>query len=225
MSDVLNFEKNICYSFNNKELLSVALTHSSYANEHKGAISNERLEFLGDKVLDLIVSTNLYRMYPDYNEGKMSKLRSEIVREKSLAKFSKKLGVDKFLKLGRSEVIVHGEQKESILSDCFEALLGAIYMDSDFSTAEYWVNSIVKPASYHSYLNIQSDSKSILQEYVKKYGGEVSYKLLCESGPEHKKSFEIAVIIDGVVCGIGKEASKKKAEQSAASKALKKMRG
>ena len=92
MSDVLNFEKNICYSFNNKELLSVALTHSSYANEHKGAISNERLEFLGDKVLDLIVSTNLYRMYPDYNEGKMSKLRSEIVREKSLAKFSKKLG-------------------------------------------------------------------------------------------------------------------------------------
>ncbi len=221
---ILDFEKIISYSFNDKSLLINAFTHSSYANEHKQFKSNERLEFLGDKVLDIIVSTNLFKMFPDYNEGKMSKLRAEIVREESLAKFAKKISIDKFLRLGRSEVLVHGEHKDSILSDCFEAVIGAIYLDSNFSTAELWINSIIKPESYHTFVNKQSDSKSALQERVKKQGGEVTYKVIKEYGPEHEKVFEIAVLINGKLYATGKAQSKKKAEQNAALKALKKMR-
>jgi len=219
------FEKSINYSFINKDLLDNALTHSSYANEHKESVSNERLEFLGDAILDVVVSTRLYEMFSGYNEGKMSKIRAEIVREESLAVFAKKLGIDKVIKLGRSEVIVHGEQKASILSDCFEAVLGAIYLDSNFSIAEQWVDNVIKPESYHLYVNIHSDSKSELQELAKKHGKDVCYKLIRETGPEHEKTFEISAIVDGKVVGTGKAASKKKAEQNAAYKALRKMRG
>ena len=222
--NISEFEKLISYTFNDKTLLINAFVHSSFANEHKQFKSNERLEFLGDKVLDIIVSTNIFKNFPDYDEGKMSKLRAEIVREESLAAFARKINIHKFIKLGRSEVLVHGELKDSILSDCFEAVAGAIYLDSNFSTAEHWVNSIIKPETYHSFVNKQSDSKSTLQELVKKEGGEITYKLINETGPEHEKVFEIAVMINGKIFSKGKAGSKKKAEQNAALKALKKMR-
>ncbi len=222
--NISEFEKLISYTFNDKTLLINAFVHSSFANEHKQFKSNERLEFLGDKVLDIIVSTNIFKNFPDYDEGKMSKLRAEIVREESLAVFARKINIHKFIKLGRSEVLVHGEFKDSILSDCFEAVAGAIYLDSNFSTAEHWVNSIIKPETYHSFVNKQSDSKSTLQELVKKEGGEITYKLINETGPEHEKVFEIAVLINGKIFSKGKAGSKKKAEQNAALKALKKMR-
>lgn len=223
--DFSEFQENISYLFKDNVLMETALTHSSYTNEHKGSQSYERLEFLGDTVLEIVVSTQIYKMFPDFDEGNMSKLRAEIVREESLAKFGRQLQINKFIKLGKSEVLVHGQEKDSIISDCFESVLGAIYLDSDFETAKNWLNAIITDDCYKHYNRVHSDSKSELQELVKKEGGQVAYKLVSQSGPEHNKTFKMEVSVNGQTVAVGTAASKKKAEQNAAQKALKKLRG
>lgn len=223
--DFNEFQKNISYEFKDKELMETALTHSSYTNEHRDSKSYQRLEFLGDTVLEIVVSTEIYKMFPDFDEGDMSKLRAEMVREESLANFGRQLKINNFINLGKSEVLVHGYEKDSIISDCFESVLGAIYLDSDFETAKKWLNSIITENCYKHFNHVHSDSKSELQELVKKDGGQISYRLVSASGPEHNKTFKMEVLINGNIMATGTAASKKKAEQNAAQKALKKMRG
>jgi ribonuclease-3 len=218
------FESVIKYTFKNINYLSTALTHSSFSNENKNSPSYERLEFLGDTVLELAVSTNLFKIFPDMDEGMLTKIRSEIVREENLAKFARKLSIDKYVNLGKSEILVHGEKNDSIMCDCFESLIGAIYLDSDYNTVDSWINNIIKPSTYSTYVNKNSDSKSKLIEYSKKKGVKLAFELLSQSGPAHNKLFKIAVAINDKVISTGCGASKKKAEQEASLKALKKLR-
>jgi ribonuclease-3 len=208
------------YRFKNKELLKVALTHSSYGNE-KHCKCNERLEFLGDSVLSIIVSDYLFRNMPAVDEGDLSKTRASLVCEQSLAEFAKKISLGDKLLLGKGEEAAGGRARASILSDAFEAVLAAIYLDSGIEAARKWILNLMAPAlklalkgkTYHDY-------KTILQEEVQKKGGRVTYRVTAESGPDHHKDFEVEVFIDEKKAADGSGMSKKDAEQNAAKRAL-----
>ncbi len=216
-----NLEKNIGYEFKNPSLLKIALTHSSYANEAgKGTKYNERLEFLGDSVLSVIVSEYLFEAFPNMPEGELTKLRASLVCEKSLAKFSEKLGVGEFLLLGNGEENSGGRARPSILADAFEALLAALYLDSDMERARTFVLEFVKSALKEAKPSFK-DYKTMLQEIIQQNREEsVRYHLVGEHGPDHDKRFIVEVHLNSNVIGHGEGRSKKEAEQKAAKEAL-----
>ncbi len=215
-------EEKIGYTFQNKALLQQALTHSSYANERKTNLIKdyERIEFLGDAVLELVSSEFLYQTYPDYLEGEMTKLRSTYVCEPALAFCARELGLGQFLYLGKGEAHTGGKDRDSILADCVESIIGAIFLDRDFEHAKSFIHRCVLSDLENKRLFY--DSKSSLQEMVQKEGrNQIIYKLIAEVGPEHQKIFKVEVALDEHVIGIGQGKSKKLAEQNAAYEGIK----
>ena len=218
-------EEIIGYHFKNKHYLTQALTHSSYANEKKlGKLGcNERLEFLGDAVLELISSDFLYAKFTQVPEGELTKKRASLVCEPSLAYCARQFGLPEYLLLGRGEDMTGGRMRDSIVSDATEALLGAIYLDGGFERAREFVlkfilNDIERKQLFY-------DSKTILQELVQEDGKQpVEYVLTGESGPDHNKQFEVEVRINGIPAGNGAGHTKKAAEQAAAYQALRKIK-
>ena len=219
MKNLLDLEHKLNYYFNDRNLLKNALLHKSLGNERKEYKNqnNERLELLGDAVLDLIVAEYLYKNYKSASEGTIAKLKAMIVSEPILAKISRQIGVGKFLMLSRGEVMSGGRNRESILADSFEAILGAVYIDSNLEEARVFALSHIKQYIDHIEENEDIlDFKSILQEYVQKEFRTVpTYKLIAERGPDHMKEFEIQVIV-GNYREKAVAKNKKKAEQLSA---------
>ncbi|MDO5363235.1 MAG: ribonuclease III [Eubacteriales bacterium] len=218
-------EEIIGYKFKNRHYLEQAMTHSSYANEKKlGKLGcNERLEFLGDAVLELISSDFLYGEFPKVPEGELTKKRASLVCEPSLAYCAREFGLPQFLMLGKGEDMTGGRNRDSIVSDATEALLGAIYLDGGFANAKEFVLRFILNDIEHKQLFY--DSKTILQEIVQEDGsGAVEYPLIREEGPDHNKSFTVKAVVNGTVCGQGTGHTKKAAEQAAAYEALRRLR-
>lgn len=217
-------EKKIGYVFKNRQNLILALTHSSYANENKGdkLMSNERLEFLGDAVLNVIISENIYREHSNLTEGEMTKARANIVCETSLAKCAGDIEIGKYLLLGKGEELTGGRKRISILSDAFEALIGSIYLDGGIAEARKFIHDKMKSLIDDSIKGIIfMDYKTQLQELVQKKGDQkISYEIIDEKGPDHNKTFVVQVKISDKAMGTGKGKSKKEAEQNAAKCAL-----
>lgn len=225
IKDLNQLEKNLDYKFEDLELLKTALTHSSYANENKMHISqcNERLEFLGDSVLNLVVSHYLYKKYPFYPEGELTKIRAKVVCEPSLAFAARKIQLGKYLFLGKGEESTGGRERESILADASEALIGAIYMDSDITTVTRFLISNFETDIVHAVAkgDLFTDYKTELQEKLQKLTrSKVEYKVVKEEGPDHNKIFYMDVSIDKGTIGSGFGRNKKEAEQMAAKEAL-----
>ncbi|HFU4449379.1 TPA: ribonuclease III [Streptococcus suis] len=209
--------------FSDLSLLETAFTHTSYANEHRllKISHNERLEFLGDAVLQLMISKYLYKKYPDRPEGEMSKMRSTFVREESLAGFSRACGFDKFLRLGKGEEKSGGRNRDTILGDAFEAFLGALLLDKGEKTVEEFLHKVMIPRLEVGNFERVTDYKTTLQELLQVNGEiAISYQVVAESGPAHDKTFEVEVSADGRVIGRGTGRSKKLAEQAAAKNAV-----
>lgn len=215
-------EENLKYSFKDKNLLCNALTHSSFANEvRNGNTSNERLEFLGDSVLSVIVSDYLYKEFSSLPEGELTKLRASLVCEKSLCGFSRELELGKFLRLGKGEDKGGGRERDSILADAFEAVLAAMYLDGGMEVARKHVMNFVLRELHSKNDEVFKDYKTALQEIIQRNPEEsVTYILTGESGPDHNKIFEVEVHLNSNVIGCGKGKSKKQAEQMAAKEAL-----
>lgn len=209
--------------FSDLSLLEMAFTHTSYANEHRllKISHNERLEFLGDAVLQLMISKYLYKKYPDRPEGEMSKLRSTFVREESLAGFSRACGFDQFLRLGRGEEKSGGRNRDTILGDAFEAFLGALLLDKGEKTVEEFIHKVMIPRLEKGNFERVTDYKTALQEILQVNGEiAITYQVVAESGPAHDKIFEVEVSADQRVIGRGRGRSKKLAEQAAAKNAV-----
>ena len=215
-------QKKLNYKFNNIKLLENALTHSSYANEvRNGITSNERLEFLGDSVLSVIVAEHLFTNFKTIPEGELTKLRAALVCEKSLCAFSRELELGEFLKLGRGEEKGGGRERDSILADAFEAVLAAIYLDGGMEAAKKHVLRFVVEELKHNTNDGFKDYKTALQEIIQRNPEEsVTYILKNESGPDHNKIFEVEVHLNSNVIGVGTGKNKKQAEQMAAKQAL-----
>lgn len=212
-------QDKIGYQFHNVSLLKNALTHSSYANEKHWQYSrnNERLEFLGDAVLELASSEYIYSLKPQMEEGRMTKLRASLVCEMSLAYSARELCLGEFLYLGKGEHVTGGKDRDSILSDAFEAIIGAIYLDGGLENAKNFVNRHV--LSDIEQKQLFHDSKTILQEMVQscfRKGTQLKYALLEEHGPDHNKSFSVVCQINNTSYGSGTGRTKKAAEQKAA---------
>lgn len=220
-------EKKIGYRFQDISLLSQALTHSSYANEHRkeGIKDNERLEFLGDAVLEVISSEYLYYNYPRLPEGDLTKMRASIVCEPTLAFCTKELDLGKYLLLGKGEERTGGRGRDSIVSDAMEALIGGIYLDGGFASAKEFIQKYILKDIQNKQLFY--DSKTILQEIVQSEWKEkeITYQLVKEEGPDHNKTFIVNVIIGDEAAGHGVGRTKKSAEQEAAYQAIIKLKG
>ena len=218
-------EERIGYHFQDTYLLSCALTHSSWANEQKihRYKDYERLEFLGDAVLEMISSAFLFHEYPDMREGELSKRRAALVCEPSLAECARRLGIEQHIRLGRGAEADGGREKDSIVSDVMEALIGAMYLDSGSVPVvrEFVMPHILADAGER---HLFYDAKSILQEIVQKEQKSVRYEVLEETGPGHDRTYTVAVRIDGQTAGTGRGKSKKNAEQQAAFEAVKAIR-
>ena len=216
-------EQTIAYAFRDRSLLRTALTHSSYANEH-GCTSNERLEFVGDSVLGLVTASALYARFPDMPEGKMTRLRSELVCEQSLWDVAERLELGRWLLLGRGEESSGGRTRHSILADCVEAVIAAIYLDGGMEPAARFVTEHVLSKLDEGAGALMRDWKTELQELIqRKPGRTLSYAMTGESGPDHLKRFSAAVSMNGTVIGTGEGCTKKEAEQAAARAALESM--
>lgn len=218
-------EKKIGYTFTDKNLLKNALTHSSYLNEVriKRGEHNERLEFLGDAVLELISSEYLYKNFPELKEGEMSKIRASAVCEKSLAVCAETIGLGEYMILGVGVEKEGGRKKPSITSDCFEAVLAAIYLDGGMKPAKEFVERFV--LSNIEYDFALADAKSKLQEYFQgKNGKTIQYKLLSEEGPVHDRVYTMQAFLDGEPYETGEGHSKKEAEKAAAYNTIKKLK-
>lgn len=220
-----SLENNLNYKFKNIKLLNDALIHSSYANEVRGNThSNERLEFLGDSVLSIIVSDHIFNKFSNMPEGELTRLRASLVCEKSLCGFSRELGIGEYLKLGKGEDKNGGRERDSILADAFEAVLAAIYLDGGMQAAKKHIMNTVLRDLKHNDDETFKDYKTTLQEIIQRNPEEcVSYILIDESGPDHNKSFTVEVHLNSNVIGTGCGKSKKQAEQMAAKQALKLM--
>ena len=203
---------------NNVKLFDIAMSHSSYANEHKDKKNYERLEFLGDAVLELVVSEYLYKNY-EQDEGDMTKKRANYVCEDANFEYMNKLGLIKYIKVGNGEV---NDLKKAIVADIFEAFIGAIYLDQGFQIAKDFILNIVSPYIMNN-VSFFNDYKSVLQEAVQTDKRSLIYELIEESGPAHDKKFTIAVKIDNIIYGKGIASSKKEACQLAAKEALLKL--
>lgn len=215
-------EEKIGYRFQNPKYLKEALQHSSYANEARhGTRSNERLEFLGDSVLSIVVSEFLYTHFTHLPEGDLTKYRSMLVCERSLCGFARQVGLGQWLKLGKGEENTGGRDRDSILADAFEALIAAIYLDGGMEQARDFVLTYVKPEMASAEFAQNRDYKTALQEVIQRNREEkVTYELVDEHGPDHDKSFTVEVHLNSNVIGRGTGKSKKEAEQLAAREAL-----
>mgnify|MGYP004664556531 CR=1 FL=1 len=218
-------EEKLGYEFKDARYVKTALTHSSYANEHR-CQSNERLEFLGDSVLGMVVAAHLYRLFPDMPEGKMTRLRAELVCEQSLWSVASRLGFGERLRLGKGEELSGGRERHSILADCVEALIAAMYLDGGFEVAESFIEKHILCALDEISRSSGSDYKTELQELVQQKPNQLlSYEMVSESGPDHMKSFSFEVRLNGERLGSGEGRTKKEAEQNAARCALEALRG
>jgi len=223
--DIHELEARIGYTFHDEGLLFQAMTHSSYTNEHHmdKMACNERLEYLGDAVLELASSDFLYQEYPDKPEGELTRIRASIVCEPTLAFCAAEIALGSYLRLGRGEELTGGRRRNSVVSDAMEALIGAIYLDSGFANAKEFVNRFVMNDIEHKQLFF--DSKTILQEMVQADAkGELTYRLLNESGPDHDKTFEVSALLGNVEIGRGTGRTKKAAEALAAYHGILKLR-
>ena len=220
-----NLENAIGYQFKTVALLQNALSHSSYANEqfHNSLKSNERLEFLGDSVLGMVVAEHLYRAFPQRPEGELTRMRADMVCETSLAAIADTLHLGDYLLLGRGEEQGGGRSRPSILADAVESVIAAIYLDGGFAAAENFIKKFV--LCHVPVTKLQNaDYKTALQELVQQEKGQaVVYTLTGQSGPDHNKQFVVQVSLNGRVIGEGTGTSKKRAEQSAAHAALEKL--
>jgi len=220
-------EDTINYTFIDKKNLLLALTHSSYSNEKKieGLSSNERLEFLGDAVLNIVTSEYIYKNFPNLPEGEMTKTRASIVCEGSLMKCATKISLGRFLLLGKGEENTGGRTRTSILSDAFEALIGAIYLDAGLKEAGNFIFSAMKELfGDMNSSEVFVDYKTHFQEIIQKTSDQkISYQILDEKGPDHDKVFIAQLSAGSKIYGMGKGKSKKEAEQNAAKEALNKM--
>ena len=216
-------EQRLGHSFRDRSLLETALTHSSYANESRGQGNgcNERLEFLGDSVLGVTVADHLYRHYGSMPEGRMTRLRSELVCEQSLYRVAQKLELGRFLRLGRGEEHNGGRERPSILSDAVEALIAALYLDGGMDAAAEFIHTWLLSDLDDAEPLCFTDFKTALQELVQRRSGQtLSYALAGEEGPDHAKIFTMQVLLNGASIGSGVGRTKKEAEQSAAENAL-----
>lgn len=222
--DIEKLKFKINYTFKNRALLKEALTHRSYAVENNLNYDNQRLEFLGDAVLEIILTDYLFRLYPDENEGNMTKMRSALVREESLAKFSISMDFPNFMYLGKGEIENHGRERFSTIADLFEAILGAWYLDGGFEAVKNFVVGLIErdypnPRELLIFLN----PKGSLQEYAQRYLGVTpNYQVLNTSGPEHHLTYEVEVELNGERA-IGAAQSRKNAETNAAAELLKRL--
>ncbi|MCR5639321.1 MAG: ribonuclease III [Lachnospiraceae bacterium] len=224
LSRLSDFQKKLGYVFKDIMKLETALTHSSYANERRmnKPEDNERLEFLGDAVLELVMSENLFNKYPEKDEGELSKIRASKVCENALAYCARQIGLGKMIELGNGEKMMGGADKPSILSDALEAVIGAIYLDGGFTSAKEFIKRIVITDVEDK--TLFCDSKTTLQQILQGEGDKsLEYKIIGEEGPDHNKKFKVAVIIDGEVCEVGEGHTKKAAEQDAARKEIEKL--
>lgn len=226
MNALKEFQEIIGYQFTDDSYLKIALTHSSYANENKSKQKNipfnERLEFLGDSVLGLVVSRYIFESFPQFPEGKLTKMRAAIVCERSLWECAVNIDMGKYLILGHGEDHMGGRTRMSILADAFEALIAAIYLDSGIETVREWViGQLYETIMAASRGKMFKDYKTEFQEVVQKNGDvDISYQVVSESGPDHNKTFVVEVYLNGAFMGAGEGSSKKKAEQKAAQNAL-----
>lgn len=221
MKELKEFENIIQYEFQNMKLLENALTHSSFANERHWNYerNNERLEFLGDAVLELVSSDFIFHEYAGDMEGDMTKLRASLVCERSLADTARQIHLGHYIRLGKGEFSTGGSERDSILSDAFEAVIGAIYLDGGIENAGAFIKRFVLSDIENKKLFY--DSKTVLQEMVQGHGtNTVSYELVSEKGPDHAKVFEVNCVLSGEILGRGTGKSKKAAEQRAAYEAL-----
>lgn len=210
--------------FKDHLLLSRALTHRSFLNEHPEAIEdNERLEFLGDAVLDFVVASWLYNRFPEKTEGDLTRLRASLVKTEQLAVFSKDIAIGKALRLGKGEEDSGGREKAAMLCAAFEAVIGAIYLDMGVQAAKDFINEFIKSSIDDILTNlIAQDSKSHLQEWAQGEGFAIPfYNVISESGPDHEKTFEVEVVVNSQVIGKGTGKSKQTASKAAAAAALK----
>lgn len=217
-------EAKLGYVFKNKSLITTALCHKSYINEARDGqvTSYERLEFLGDSVLGVIVSRYIFENFTTFPEGKLSKLRAAVVCEESLAAIATDLGIGSYIILSKGERSTGGESKPAILCDVIEAIIAAIYLDAGMDEAERFVMKILRDTieGCAAMQGDNTDYKTLLQEKVQGFGGNVSYEILAESGPDHSKVYVAGVYVNGELIAKGEGASKKKAHQIAAGKAL-----
>ena len=207
----MDFLQKFNIKLKNKKLLSIALTHSSFANEHKGCENYERLEFLGDAVLE-VVSSEYFYLHTDYKEGEMTKLRANYVCEKALATYAREIGIDKEIKLGHGQV---HNLNDTIIADVFEAVVGAIYLDQGFDVVKDYIDKIIIPY-INKEMDFNADYKTKLQELVQTDRKSLEYEVVNEYGEAHRRVFEVVVKIDNIIYGRGKGSSKKEAEQKAA---------
>ncbi|GAB7388108.1 ribonuclease III [Bacillaceae bacterium] len=221
--DFARLQKEIGIQFHNEHLLRQAFTHSSYVNEHRGEPfqDNERLEFLGDAVLELTVSQFLYEHFPHMSEGELTKLRAAIVCEPSLVRFAEQLRFGELMLLGKGEELTGGRKRPALLADAFESFVGALFLDQGLEAVYRFLDKYVFPKVKEGAFMRVSDYKSLLQEYVQQDNlGELEYRIVEERGPAHNREFVSEVFLNGQPLGLGIGRSKKEAEQQAAAQAL-----
>lgn len=225
MIDFEEFEKKIKISFKDKNILKQAFIHRSYINENSGTglSHNERLEFLGDAVLELIVTDFLYKKYQNHNEGELTALRSSLVNATIISDVASKVGMNDFLLLSKGESKDNGKARQYILANTFEALIGAIYLDQGYDKADFFVRETLLPRIEEIVAKkLWRDAKSLVQEKAQEFVGVTpSYKVLHESGPDHDKHFTVGIFFGADLVTEGKGKSKQEAEQNAATCALK----
>lgn len=217
-----DIEDIIGYRFGNKDFLKEALTHKSYAGEHRSSKHNERLEFLGDSILGAIVADYIYNKCPHVEEGVLSKIKSNLVSRRNLYLWGKKLDLGKYMSLGHGELATGGRERDSIISNAVEAVIGAVYLDGGYPAAEAVILPWVKTQAL---TQDARDFKSLLQEHLQKRGRETPvYEVIQTVGPEHDKTFTVRVSLTGKELGTGKGHNKKMAEQAAAQNAFERMK-
>ena len=218
-------ESRIGHTFRNKEYITVALTHSSYSNEMKSKGQktpfNERLEFLGDSVLSIVVSSYIFDKYKNKQEGDLTKIRAAVVCEKALAKYANDISLGDYMYLGHGEIMNNGRKRPSILADAVEAVIAAMYLDGGLAPAKQFIETYILRDLPEGTESPRMDYKTTLQELVQRQSGQVlAYQMIGESGPEHNKLFTAEVVLNGNVIGTGDGHTKKAAEQAAAKCAL-----
>jgi ribonuclease-3 len=220
-NNLKEIEEKIGYFFKEEKLLDKALTHKSYSIEKKISYHNERLEFLGDSVIGVIVSEYLIKQNPEKDEGYLSKLKSYIVSSKNLYRWAKLLELDKYIKVSKVKELLSGKARNQILANAFESIIGAMYLDGGFEEAKKLIYKIVSEDKYI----ITNDYKSYLQEYSQKnYKKLPDYKLISQSGPDHRKTFIVSLYINGNYISNGRGESIKEAQQDAARNAMEKLK-
>lgn len=217
-----DIQELIFHRFRDRELLERALTHKSYANENRMSAHNERLEFLGDAVLNLVISEHLMETCPDSTEGDLSRLRASVVSEPALASIARGIGLGRYILLGRGEEQTGGRDKDSLLANCLEALIASVYLDAGKDAAAEFIirffnEAIKKSCTARGALDYKTELQEHCQERLRQLP---EYRVISETGPDHQKQFTVEILVRGEVCGRGVGRSKKDAEQKAAKEAL-----